>query len=232
MTFENNEASNGGSLYAISCHLHIEFCHFSNEHAKSGSGAVLYLNSNEVNISTTYFMNNIAGMHGGVSYIYKSNVIISNSSITENHVNYFGGVFCTVESIINIYNSEFIDNESGNDGGVIYTSESKIMSFNSDFVTNKGRSGGVLYLYDKSQFHGETCLFYYNEASEYGGAIYLSAIGTPNIALFKNCIYSGNRAKVGEGDYFDASPSHNVMLVMNDNLVNFLNQDLHLSILE
>ena len=127
---------------------------------------------------------------------YTSSVINEQSIIRR-----YGAGVCLINNECNIsINNCFITQNNSFAGGGVYNEESGILFENSSFVSNKSTTGGGIYTYGGalldaySEFHN--CVFYNNQASNEGGAVYGAESGNN---IIYNCTLVKNNAKYSGG---------------------------------
>ncbi|WP_199118151.1 T9SS type A sorting domain-containing protein [Pedobacter sp. ASV28] len=159
----------------------------NNEGTGAGGAAYLYTSGSGILLfNNVQFLSNKSGTSGGAIYITR----VSGTTNTPSF---------TLESCT------FSENEAASTSGAIYYSNSStglLNILNTKFLTNKsnGGVGGAIYLASgiANIYNG---LFYNNESSSSGGAVYVSAgsSGVMTTATIINCTFYQNKASNGSG---------------------------------
>lgn len=208
-TFENNKASNGGTMNAgtLVGTINVINSTFINNTA-TGQGGCIYINNglNQhtiLNIENSSFTENTASSNAGVLYAYRSvDVYIKSSNFTRNSASNEGGVMRTSGFLV-IDGCKFYSNR-GSDAGVIFMGQTtETFVYNSYFEDNYAkRWGGVIMGYG---FTFESCAFINNhvnltsntatskQTTGRGGAIF-SRDGTN---VLRYCNFTNNVAQEG-----------------------------------
>ncbi len=191
LSFLNGVAAGGGAIRIQSAdNLTISDCVFANNHAVLG-GAI-YFHSLKVSqqvIRDCRFHDNESEDTGGAVYAFASDFHISGCTFTGNSS---AGDAGAVNGTTTLSDCRFIDNTAQGSGGAVWqggqvslclfegntadlggASAQPERSVDNTYTGNSARRGGAVY---RSGFV-EGCSFTANEASEFGGAVYMSITG-------------------------------------------------------
>ena len=151
-----------------------------------------------------------------------SKIFINNSNFQQFDSNFF---YLTYSEIL-IYNSSFIANSHFSHlqpYGTLYCESCSSFQINSSYFNDNKfiASGGAIYLYqgkdDKNtEFYIDKCLFYNNDAFNYGGAIFLF---NTNLTI-SNSIFYENTALKGGAIYYDADQIYSNLFLINNSFIN------------
>ena len=182
-TFINNEAQNGGAIYAENSTILVKHTShrvtFGGNFAKINGGA-MYLKETFLlfNGIAVLFEDNFSNGDGGGIFSVESSLTFM-SSITEfyNNSAHFGdgGAISSDGEIILTRNTFFIKNTAGNGGAVFGLNIAMEFYDNITFSNNSAVRGGAMFLQDAKLYLFTPYVNLttaYNIASEYGGAIY------------------------------------------------------------
>ena len=213
-TENNSTNSHGGALYLEqSGDVSINSSAFNDNLASNyGGGAICIFNSQSNSLLTIvnsrFTQNNSTNYYGGAIYLEQfGNFSINSSNFSNNYAYYGGGAIYLMNSQSNsmfkIVHSLFTDNSSPNYGGAIYFVLLGNISINSSNFTNNSafnRGGGAIYLFS-SQLNSTlqitqiaNCVFFENNSTTGGGAIYLDQLGNISLTELK---FSNNIADSG-----------------------------------
>ena len=155
----------------------------------------------------------------------------------------FGSTICMFNSNVTLEKSSFIGN-TGMRGGVLYAENSKICSLSSVYSNNRATyynyvvytgEGGVAYILSATLFL-DSCTFSNNEASLYGGGLYLwnvsvvavncefqnnsagdyggvADVDNDSVLTLKHCNFSSNRANTSYGGVVNADGNITINIV-------------------
>ena len=199
--FENNSANRGGALgvstsddtYEKGCIASLKKCIFKENSAIDKDGTSL-------------------DMHGGAIYISrKSEVTIFDSDFISNSaLNEGGAIYETGESYLTINGSNFEKNTAtmtSSNGGAISLHSSRLNVTDSNFNENTiAKNGGAIYISYTSSSTLESLVtlknvtFTKNNATNYGGAVYITGRSTDNqnVKMF-DCIFTSNTSEGNGG---------------------------------
>jgi len=165
-TFRNNAAILGGGIHATKSILDI-----------SGDN-ITGKSCGDYNSFTSVFMENSALIHGGAVYTKDSILNFEgHNTFGGNSARYNGGGIYSENSTLKFSgNTSFSSNSGQLQGGGIYGHiASTYFSGNSSFTSNSAARGGGEYLIDSFNFlfHNTVVTMDSNNATEYGGAVYV-----------------------------------------------------------
>ncbi|MBN2524995.1 MAG: hypothetical protein JXR76_01290 [Deltaproteobacteria bacterium] len=158
------------------------------ENYQDWGGGLLAING-LVTISNCTFKNNQASSEGGGIYIGKEGgVAMSDIKMSGNRAKMGGAV--SNEGIAAHYVSEFFhvtfeNNAADLKGGAIYSSWNSFIVSRSSFIDNYAKAGGAIFT-EFTTSSVQNCVFKDNDASENGGALYISQ--SSNITITNNSI--------------------------------------------
>ena len=189
--FITNSAGNHGGGFTVVCSsLHLNgSTAIKNNSAASGGG--MYIDSSEADIDgSSYFMNNTAESRGGAIYARDSEVefngkdlIVANTTgrqSAENHAS---------SSTSFLQGSSSFMNNFANYGGGVYSERSYLIMVHHkcSYINNTALRGGAQYFDVNSNFslHQTAHVnFQDNNATEFGGAIYVEDVPSRNECFF------------------------------------------------
>ena len=199
-TFEGNTAEDyGGAVYSemsvrINPSAHDSLCHFINNRALDDKGGAIYADDGVYGYNAS-FISNTAYVDGGA--IFSHVVDLDNCSFYYNRAEgavskcYGGAVRAYTAKVISCI---FRENYSENHGGAIFTD-----TFSDDvkyctFYFNQAREdGGAVYINNKNEVLFTQCIFIINRCLDQGGAIYADSCSA-RISLVNN-LFKGNHAE-------------------------------------
>ena len=224
--FNNNNATQGGgAVYADTASVTIRNSYFYSNNAERGNGgAIILRNYCNTNISATTFTSNRSdNLDGGAVYA-QGRIEITQSYFNENISRRSGGAIYFDQSnsqepysFFSISNSMLTDNstlggsEGGNGGGIFAASNRVVITsctFNKNHIDLSGNSGegGGVYLNTATYQSGtntiENCTFYENtindgaDGSSGGGGLSVHCEGRTNIT---SCTFSMNASRYKGG---------------------------------
>jgi len=218
LTIKGGYASgaNGGGIYVNQTHdgsFQIKNCTLEENNAKGEGGALYVFNSNPI-IENCIFRNNHAYQGGGM-YLWYSDAIINNCQIYDNIADDFptggsssltgGGIYIGSYSSPKITHNSITGNYSKFKGGALTNDSNYEIVFTNNIVSgNQSRDGGALFLgWDSYCFNN---LFFNNEATWHGGAIFMDYDGNRS-QLINNTIVHNTAGSEGGGLYiYGANP--------------------------
>ena len=205
-TFDGNVSGNGGAIYAYDADgASFEGCTFTNnsvanENTAKNGGALFVNSGKNVSIKNNKFTKNTA-QAGGALFVSDVEGAVEGNTFEENFADRFASAFHLKDSSVTITSNTFKNNgknedkvtsagtfmvESVKDNGVIEAN-------GNTFENNIADLGGAAVVQAGTvDFNG--CSFNKNNASEYGGAIYITKNATANIT---NSKFEENSAKRG-----------------------------------
>ena len=213
---DNNAGNNGGVMYIVhSSTIRFEgscTVNFFNNGA-NGNGGVMYIDYHSTitfeENSTVNFLNNSADSNGGVIYIkdYSNIIFLGNSTAAflHNHANSNGGViYIDQNSYVKLDERAgvVLNANKAYLGGSVYMKFSSFITYGNShvrFIDNTAlRDGGAIYLRDQlyfKQLEFSSVTFYYNSATDYGGAVYVLYNNLTSIDFYNDATYfKGNTA--------------------------------------
>jgi parallel beta-helix repeat protein len=209
--YSNNK---GGGIYVNQTYdgsFKIKNCTIEENFARGEGGGLYVFNSNPI-IENCIFKNNKAYRGGGM-YLWYSDAIISNSDIYNNIADNFptsgssslmaGGIYIGSYSSPKILNNSITNNFAQNEGGALVNDSNYEVVFSNNIVNgNKSQDGGALFLGWTTYCFNN--LFFNNQATRYGGAIYMDY--DPNRSqLINNTVVQNSAINEGGGLYITGS---------------------------
>jgi predicted outer membrane repeat protein len=198
--FENNGATNGGGaiFFQLPLSTALTNCQFINNVTNNGSGGAIVATGSVglpsiISMIDCIFKGNAANFptpsgvtSGGAVVLSGQDFNAVNCTFEDNHANYSGGaLWIGGASSVSLTACEFIDNDTQVLGGAIRLSGSAtaIISHsrfedNSTTLPSFGEGGAISNLGNLTIINS---MFFQNQATGYGGAIYNSSIGNLNI---------------------------------------------------
>ena len=205
-TFDGNVSGNGGAIFAYDANgAAIENCTFkdnsaTNENTVKHGGALFVNGGKDVSIKNNTFIKNTA-KDGGALHITGVEGVVEGNTFEENFAERFSSAFHINNSSVTITSNTFKNNGKNEDkvtsAGTIMVESVKnngvIEANGNTFENNTAGLGGAAVLQAGTvDFNG--CSFNKNNASEYGGAMYITKNATANIT---NSKFEENSAKRG-----------------------------------
>ena len=235
--FKGNSAENGGAIYTSKPietvgNMSPNYIRFNQNYADCG-GAI-YATASAGHI---YMPSQLSYNHadcGGAIYVgdgtgsFEISGINASNNYTTN-AGEGGGVYCGCNLVLDgvtISSSNNLGSNRGNGGGVYATKDLTLTGENSHFQYNNAPNGGAIYcagtlILGENQA-GHKAYFYWNEATENGGAIYCNNIVTSSSCFqiemgaindLNSSKHYLNKAKRGGGLYiaeFNTNTLHNI----------------------
>ena len=201
-TFENNKITGtlGGAIVADN-KVSIENANFvGNASVKGKGGAIFVRNSNNASIKNNNFNKNTSKF-GGALFVNNVEGTVEGNTFEENFAERFSSAFHVKDSSVSITSNTFKNNGKNADkvtsAGTLMVESVKnngvIEANGNTFENNIADLGGAAVVQAGTvDFNG--CSFNKNNATEYGGAMYITKNATVNIT---NSKFVGNSAKRG-----------------------------------
>jgi predicted outer membrane repeat protein len=203
-------SANGGGIYVnqtTNGRFKLKNCILEENYARGYGGALYVFNSNPI-IEDCIFRNNKAYQGGGM-YLYYSDAIISNCNIDNNIADNFptggfsslvgGGIYIASYSSPTISNNSMTNNFAKDEGGAFVNDSNYEVLFTNNIVSgNKSRDGGALFLGWTTYCFNN--LFFNNQATRYGGAIYMD-YDSNRSQFINNTVVQNSAAREGGGLY-------------------------------
>ncbi len=188
----NQSADRGGALSHYFSNGVITNSTFdANTAAGLGGGAIL--NSGDLTIDNSDFLNNSATTAGAV-YSFQNKLVVTNSYFQNNSASVSGGAITNANTAVaDIQNTTFKTNDAVASGGAVHS----LQPINLTKVTldgNQAKYGGGVYLDDVATITGGA--IQNNVATQDGGGIFNSVSGTLDVA---GVTISSNDATTGKG---------------------------------
>ena len=164
-TFKNNSGASGGGMYIVDSNADIDGSnYFMNNTAESGGGAI-YASDSEVELNgKVRFVANTATSKGAAIHAFSSTLILQgSSSFVNNSANYGGGIFSESSNLTVVHNR-------------------------SNYLNNTALRGGAQFFDVNSNFNLHQTAhvnFQDNNATEFGGAIYVEDVPSRNECFFQ-----------------------------------------------
>ena len=167
----------GGAISALGSNLYINATAiFYNNSASAGSGGAIHAEVSYVQLAGDVTFQNNQANNGGAILPHSSNLSINATVIFFNNSADGGGAIYAEVSCVQLAGDVTIENNSAYNGGAIHTvGGSVLITGNSSFVSNGAGEGGAMKLEGSTQLVLRSPLvasFYYNEADNFGGAIF------------------------------------------------------------
>ena len=178
-TFKNNTANNndGGAVYWEGLSGTITNSTFIDN--KANRGAAVCVNSNNITIDNSTFINSVASNLGGAIYWAKGdNANIINSTFADNRASSGGAIYLLKSINVTIIDSTFVSDISSSEGGAIYWRDGNNRKIiNSTFRDNRADQGGAIYWNNQmgDSYASINDSTFVNNTSPNGGAIYIYA---------------------------------------------------------
>ena len=214
VTFTENEADDGGAIYAQNrCqiamfrslfagntesavsllnynNLYADGCHFYNN-----SRAIKGTLHSQINVTDTEFIQNKA-IEGGSLHVSKATILyLHNCSFTDNFASWKGGIIAAVNSDSKVFDCKFTQNGAMIGGGV-FTISGTLFVKDSVISNNYVHGdGGVAYLEENSLVEIQDSYFLMNTAEGVGGVLSM----TRSTARVSNSSFVSNRAPIRGG---------------------------------
>ena len=192
--FEANSAMSGGGMYAESTKVNLSGRNYFNQNHAHHEGGAVYTRASKVNLSgADRFVSNSAAMRGGSISAICTNLCFSGTTAVHRSTSQQGGAIHVVASSIIFECATELQNNAAQYGGAIFL-ENSTAGFGkpscreylgshvtpepgSSFINNTAAlRGGAMHLdhHSSIRFHpSASALFNYNNATEYGGAIFV-----------------------------------------------------------
>ena len=178
-TFITNSAHNhGGGFTVVRCTLHQNGSTTFKSNLAASGGAI-YIDSSKADIDgRSCFMNNTAESGGGAIYATDSILELNDKDVFEANTATKGAAIHAFSSTLILQgNSSFVNNFANYGGGISSESSNLTVAHNqSSYLNNMALRGGAQYLDVNSNFslhQTAHVLFQGNNATEFGGAIYV-----------------------------------------------------------
>lgn len=207
----------GGGLYNQNSLVQVKNVSFIGNQAFFAGGAVHNANS-DVTLENVYFDHNFAVWEGGaINSVQSSDITISNSEFINNVAGLednmaTGGAIYHASSEMLVTSTTFDDNSTNFEGGAVYHFSADATYTSVSFLNNSAENGGAIYNRSSDPIFNEA-IFQGNEATEYGGAMYSYLNSDP---ILSNALLTGNFAELGAGamfNFFSSSPVLNNVTV-------------------
>ena len=164
-TFKNNSAASGGGMYISDSKADIDGSnYFMNNIAESVGGGAIYARDSAVELDgINKFMANTATSKGAAIHAFSNTLILQgSSSFVNNSAKYGGGIYSESSNLTLVHNR-------------------------SSYLNNTALRGGAQYfdVYSNFSLHQSAhVLFQDNNATEFGGAIYVEDVPSRNECFF------------------------------------------------
>ena len=198
--FVNNTAAYGGAIFFVGENGVVDGVWFINNTAENKGGAIYWkgnyglisgisMDDDPLPTDMTLFINNTAGEKGGAIHVVGNNFTIENSGFMGNNAT-DGGAVSVVGSDVSIDHNMFIYNNAAYGGAVYITEDAEgiIIDDSLFFANNATEVGGAIYSEGKDLYVFDT-QFYQN------GALYGGAITTFNRTAIINSTFALNEAE-------------------------------------
>ncbi|MBP5620497.1 MAG: hypothetical protein J6X44_00635, partial [Thermoguttaceae bacterium] len=203
-SFINNTsvAGSGAGVYVGSGNLTLVDSIVSNNasQATDGKGGAVYVESGTLTATRTTFANNVAA-NGGAVYVKSGSASFNGCFFTENQATKGdGGAINSTASSLTIDNAGFLKNTCANAGGAVYVDGEKNSEFvDVKFIDNAGVDGGAIY-HDSQALSLDQALFSGNQATQNGGALYVSLNAS---SMITGGTFSANSASLNGGAIYN-----------------------------
>ena len=192
----------------------IKGCHFTDNHATLGGGAILVKNMVTLNIEASVFTNNSASAlgnetsAGGAICVVNGSIFTINSIYINNNSGYFGGAIYIESGNVSSTGDYYMSNTADR-GGAILVNSGYVSSISDYYINNSADRGGAIYVH--SGYVSSISDYYINNSADRGGAIYVHSgdISSTSDHYINNSagygggaiyIISGNVSSIG--DYY------------------------------
>ncbi len=211
-TIEKHQSDDTGGAIALFTNGDNTFtarnCVFRNNRATWGGGAV-YVSDMVTTISGSEFTSNQTDHGGGALYATGGSSEITDTTFTSNQAGGTasdgGAVQFRSGHTATVRNTVFRGNQATGNGGGVYAVDASQTLTDVTFDNNRASDGGGLYHWDSDPTDANVAaldvtntIFQNNEASLYGGGVYLWKATS---AVFRKTTWKGNRAWRGAGLY-------------------------------
>ncbi|MCH7920088.1 MAG: right-handed parallel beta-helix repeat-containing protein [Planctomycetes bacterium] len=196
----------GGGLASVRSSLWIEDCNIVNNSALlEGGGA--YLGAGDVNVTSSFFSGNLAGLNGGALFIESdigidADILLSDLTLDRNTADFSGGAIAMdeTENSVTVRNCLITNNVTrGHQGGGLYCYRSSPTLSNLTMTGNDCQQlenlGGAIYCEQASSPVISDSIFYDNND------VAVAASGATSVPVLSHCVFYANFS----GDYVDDS---------------------------
>ena len=215
-----NLGINGGTLSTFGSNISILWCTFS-ENIASNGGAIYCHNGTFINISDTKFTYNTALNNGGVVYKLECAIQISRSNFSNNTAKLGGVLYATLSTDVLLLEDSNLYNNTADRGGVVYFSESVVNISRCHFGFNEAsQHGGALFLTSGTNATIICSKFNNNKAVTIGGA--LRAMNDSKVFILQFATFQRNSAFYGAAIHLYRADqiTFNGMISISDNIAN------------
>lgn len=173
----NKSLDLGGGIFAKNSNI-ILTNSIINDNTAAEAGGGIYAEFCDLTIKNVNIVNNRTRADGGGIAVRWSSLELTNSIFTLNQVDFFGGGLYSWNSNNVIKDVTFVQNTSlGNGGGfdAQINLQNNFEIDNCDFIQNSAKFGGGVSLSNDFEGGIDNCLFYDNNASDFGSAVYVES---------------------------------------------------------
>ncbi len=198
-TMQGGQADNGGAISVDSSELSISATSFLENNGEDLGGAI-YATNSTIALSSSEFEANTA-KDGGALSLEAGEASLTDTRLTKNRATNDGGAINATDSNGLIFDGvQFVNNEASDKGGAVYAmSTGGITMQDASFKSNvSGDLGGAIWTYDTNAIIALRTLFTENQAVEGAGAVYQN-LGTSD---WTNTLFQDNEATEGGGGAF------------------------------
>jgi len=188
--------------------------------ANNGGGISQFgTNSVAMTLTNTLVRANATNGNGGGINALGGTVTINGGSVSLNNAGDGGGIHAVGNSTVLTINSSTIEsNQSSNTGGGIYISGSGATITGGSIASNQSPFGGGIYAEINAVIALDAVLIELNQASGFGGGIYLISTGTIVNSTFTNLTFNGNTTNGNGGGIYAHSAA--TITVQNSDFTN------------
>lgn len=199
-TFLLQSALRGGAIWNLRSLLNISSCSFESCFSREVGGALNIENAETVMVSNTGFLHCNSSIGGAIAAKFVGNINLLNSVFDHSVAQTKGGAISMRTSMLTIDGGRFTANEAQT-GGAIFADFTGIKMTNANISLNNARTGGFMTA-SSSKVTVHACSLHGNEASESGGAFYVSLCSgfhQESAVEVQGSVFSDNQALVSGG---------------------------------
>ena len=199
----------GGAIFFSSSAPLILGCVFEDNHADFGGALYCGISSMPWLIACE-FNNNTATYYGGAVYTYGSQARIEKTDFHSNEATISGGaICCKTGSTAIIWDCDFVENNAADGGGVYigtFISEDVEPEYASEvwgcrFTRNTAERGAGLFINGFTWVSTRQCVYEYNVAQSFGGAIYALTDYSRSLSVDSCTLVYNEAGEYGGGIY-------------------------------
>ena len=203
--FVNNSADNrGGTIFVSNGGAALNnLTSFAT--TSSDKGGAVYISAGTLNISSDVLFSDVSANDGGIIYMTggTANIYAELKSVTANNN---GGAIYMTGGTANLYGNISSNTAINNGGAICLSGDLPVVNVHSNLDGNNAVNGGAIYVQSGTVSisgdvgSGSDINITNNQASEYGGAIYINGSRAKlNIVGDRPVTFSNNKAELGGG---------------------------------